>query len=155
MSFTACHTYLYSKHFTVITDHQPLEKNFPQTKRCASPRLRRMLIRTHGYDFTVKHRLGTTVVDALSRAVNPFNKKPSLENALIQPLLKSISCTLPRTSKFRQQKIMHALYGLATIIKGSWPATIQEVPVVDHTKEVLSLFGCPRTRVSDNGPQFR
>jgi hypothetical protein len=97
------HHYLVGKHFTVITDHQPLEMIFPKPNRCASPRLRRMLIKTHGYDFTVKYREGETMTlaDTLSRAPNPQN----IEEIHLDKCIDGIEMYLLKFSKTKQDQI--------------------------------------------------
>ena len=66
---TRFHTYIYGKHFTVETDHNPLTMIHLKNLTPAPPRLQRMLLRLQQYDVTIKYVPGKdlTIPDALSR----------------------------------------------------------------------------------------
>lgn len=78
------HTYLYGRHFTLITDHQPLNifspsKGLPAT---AAARLQRYAVFLSSYSYEIKYRNTKlhTNADALSRLVNE-QVPPSEEEA--------------------------------------------------------------------------
>lgn len=52
------HLYLYGSHFTVITDHKPLELIFNNPKSNPPARLERWRLRLQPYSFTVKYKAG-------------------------------------------------------------------------------------------------
>jgi hypothetical protein len=61
---------LYGKHFTVESDHKPLEMIHLKNLSAAPQRLQRMLLRIQPYDLTITYRPGKEVLvaDALSRS---------------------------------------------------------------------------------------
>ena len=63
------HNYVYGRHFTVRSDHKPLEMIHLKNLGAAPPRLQRMLLRIHGYDMTIKYKPGKDMLlsDAMSR----------------------------------------------------------------------------------------
>ena len=63
------HTYIYGKHFTIESDHKPLEMITKKTLTSAPARLQRMLLRLQRYDYTIKYVPGKdmTLADSLSR----------------------------------------------------------------------------------------
>lgn len=69
------HTYLYGRHFTVVTDHKPLVMLHQKPIHRAPPRLQCMFLKLTGYDFDLIYRPGTemTLADTLSRLPNPQN----------------------------------------------------------------------------------
>ena len=69
------HTYLYNRHFTVLSDHKPLEMICNKPLKVAPPRLQAMMLAIQDYDFKVKYIPGRDIglADALSRLPNPEN----------------------------------------------------------------------------------
>ena len=69
------HTYLFGKHFTLHSDHKPLEMIWRKPLQSAPPILKRLLVKLQGYDFDVEYKPGSTMVlaDVLSRLPNPNN----------------------------------------------------------------------------------
>jgi hypothetical protein len=66
------HNYLYGHHFTLISDHKPLQHILGETNpvpQMASARLQRWALLLGAYSYTIKHRGGkeNVVADALSR----------------------------------------------------------------------------------------
>ncbi|KAJ8346728.1 hypothetical protein SKAU_G00281290 [Synaphobranchus kaupii] len=69
------HLYLYGSHFTVITDHKPLELNFNSPKSTPPARLERWRLRLQPYSFTVKYKAGKdNPADYMSR--HPVQGEP-------------------------------------------------------------------------------
>ena len=69
------HTYLFGRHFDVITDHRPLVMILNKPITSAPPRLQRMVISLNGYNFNIQHRPGNEnqLADGLSRLPNLQN----------------------------------------------------------------------------------
>ena len=63
------HTYIYGKHFTIESDHKPLEMISSKNLTAAPARLQRMLLRLQRYDYHIIYRPGSLMVlpDSLSR----------------------------------------------------------------------------------------
>ena len=66
------HQYLYGTHFTLYSDHKPLEQLFSKSKQIpamASARIQRWALTLAAYQYTIKHKPGTSMsnADALSR----------------------------------------------------------------------------------------
>lgn len=123
------HHYLYGRRFTVVTDHKPLEVIFKKPLHSAPPRLQRMILKTHGYDFEVLYRPGKQMVlaDALSRM-------PTLTDDT-DIRLDDIQIDMMNFSATKQQDIRehtlddHVLSKLAQIIHEGWPETRQQLPI--------------------------
>ena len=62
-------TYLYGKHFTIESDHKPLEMIAKKNLKAAPARLQRMLLRLQRYDYDIQYVPGKfmTLPDSLSR----------------------------------------------------------------------------------------
>ena len=70
------HQYLYGRHFTIFTDHQPLRRLFSETKSTppmASGRIQRWSLTLSSYEYELKYRKGVDQgnCDALSRLPLP------------------------------------------------------------------------------------
>ena len=64
------HTYIYGKHFTIESDHNPLEMIQQKLLTAAPPRLQRMLIHLQTYDVKITYLPGKEMLlaDSLSRS---------------------------------------------------------------------------------------
>ena len=70
------HLYVYGSHFTVITDHKPLEHIHANPRSRSSARLERWALKLQQYDFTVKYEPGqSNPADYMSR--HPPKSVPS------------------------------------------------------------------------------
>ncbi len=71
------HTYLYGRHFCVVTDHKPLVMLHQKPINKAPPRLQRMFMKLTGYNFDLVYRPGKDMIlaDTLSRLPNPENSE--------------------------------------------------------------------------------
>ena len=70
------HQYLYGTHFTLYSDHKPLERLLSESREVppmASARIQRWSLTLSAYQYTIKHRAGTRMAnaDALSRLPIP------------------------------------------------------------------------------------
>ena len=67
------HDYVYGKHFTVESDHKPLQPIFTKPIANAPPRIQRFRLKLQKYDMTIKFTPGKdlAIADALSRAFLP------------------------------------------------------------------------------------
>ncbi len=69
------HTYVFGKHFTIQSDHKPLEIISRKHLTAAPARLQRMLLRLQRYDYTIEYRPGKEMIlaDSLSRLPSKAN----------------------------------------------------------------------------------
>lgn len=77
--------YLYGRHFTIYTDHQPLTYAF--SRRTKSPRMSRWAHELTFYDYDIKYKLGAHdyVPDLLSRAAADNEDSPQPEDMDVMP----------------------------------------------------------------------
>ena len=121
------HTYIYGKHFTVESDHKPLEMISLKNLTAAPPRLLTMLLKLQGYDMTIKYRPGREMIlaDSLSRAPNKRNASTinlDTKIALVQFSNEKIS-TLQHATK--EDGILSQLFD---IIVTGWPEKQRDLP---------------------------
>ena len=59
------HNYLYGRHFTIESDHQPLSHLFNETKSIpamASARIQRWALTLAAYQYNIRYKLGKTLI---------------------------------------------------------------------------------------------
>ena len=122
------HTFLYGRNFHVITDHRPLVMIVDKPLTSAPPRLQRLLIELHGYNFTITHRPGVEnqLADGLSRLPSPEN------NSIIDLDMRvdMIRFSSERMVRLRQDTQNDpALNQLKEIIIHGWPEQARELPI--------------------------
>ena len=63
------HVYLFGKHFSIHSDHRPLEMISKKNLTAAPARLQRMLLRLQKYDYAIQYKPGSQMIlaDSLSR----------------------------------------------------------------------------------------
>ena len=121
------HTYLYGREFNVITDHRPLVMIANKPIAPAPPRLQRMLIQLHGYNFTMTHRPGSQnqLADGLSRLQSPDNVT-TIDLDLRVDLVRFSTERLDKVrSDTSQDAVLNQL--VETIIAG-WPEDVKDLP---------------------------
>jgi len=123
--------YTYGRHVTVNSDHKPLESILKKSITCASPRLQRMMMRLHKYDFKVHYQQGKSMhlADTLSRAYLASTEHPSGTEFEV---VNNASC-LPMSDE-RVQEIRTATESdealqivKQTILRG-WPDERKDLP---------------------------
>ena len=121
------HTYLYGRHFKVITDHKPLEMIMQKPLVSAPPRLQRMLLKIQGYNFELEYRPGKELViaDALSRLPNEENCE-TVEVDMQVDLVKFHSERLYNIRISTQQDPV--LNELKEVILLGWPEKQKDLP---------------------------
>ena len=121
------HTYLYGREFNVITDHRPLVMIANKPIASAPPRLQRMLIQLHGYNFTMTYRPGSQnqLADGLSRLPSPDNVT-TIDLDLRVDLVRFSTERLDKVrSDTPQDAVLNQL--VETIIAG-WPEDVKDLP---------------------------
>lgn len=147
------HTYIYGKHFTIESDHKPLEMITLKNLSSAPPRLQRMLLEIQGYDVTISYRPGKeiTLADGLSRLPNAEKSKPINLDLRIQ--FVQFGTTMLQQLKEESRKDTD-LSALKEIIVEGWPAKQKELPaplrVYWSFRDQLSVEDC----LILNGPRI-
>ena len=121
------HTFLYGREFNVTTDHRPLVMIANKPIASAPPRLQRMLIQLHEYNFTMTHRPGSQnqLAEGLSRLPSP-NNVTSIDLELRVDL---VSFSTERLDKGRSDTSLDAVLNqlVETIVAG-WPEDVKDLP---------------------------
>ena len=126
------HTYIYGSHFTIISDHKPLEMIQLKNLTSAPPRLQRMLLRLQNYDLQIVYKPGKEMLlsDGLSQLPSSANTHIDLDLQVshVQFSAAKIEELVQETSKDP------ALSALREVIVTGWPDFRKELP--------QSLTGC-------------
>ena len=120
------HTYVYGRHFTIESDHKPLEQIIHKNLVDTPARLQHMIMQLQPYDFILKYRPGKemTLADALSR----YYPQPAPEIPL-DIAIHHTHLTMQHKTAF-QNAIMAdpELQALSQMIIDGWPEDTSEVP---------------------------
>ena len=119
-------TYVYGKHFTVESDHKPLEQIQKKSLASTPPRLQRMMLRLQKYDMNIVYRPGKEMVlaDMLSRLNPTTGPEINLEKSVF-----AVQFTSERLQQLKDEtcKDPHLTALKNTIIKG-WPEKPKDLP---------------------------
>ena len=143
------HLYLYGRHFTILTDHMPLERIFgPKTAiaSLAAMRLQRWAIILSAFDYSIRFVPSKqyAVADALSRLHLPSTL--SGENAIFKVEERLVD-SLPITRK----EISHAtqvdpvLSKVLEFVRHGWPQHVEDIrlkPYFNRRFELSVEQGC-------------
>ena len=135
------HTYLFGKHFTLLSDHKPLEMIWRKPLKNAPPILQRLLVKLQGYDFDVQYKPGCDMVlaDALSRLPNPHNVEEialdiGVGEITIDDIEETVNIDLVNFGSNKQEALKietgkdPTLRALWQIVIHGWPDSILELP---------------------------
>ena len=120
------HTYVFGKHFTVESDHKPLQMIHQKPLTSAPPRLQRMLLRLQQYDFTLVYRPGKEVpiADSLSRSPGNDNTHIALDMQI-----NLIQFTAQRIADVKRETDADStLSQLKRVIGQGWPERMKDLP---------------------------
>ena len=113
------HTYVFGSHFTVETDHKPLENIAQKSLANTPPRLQRLMLRLQRYDIEIRYKPCKEILlsDALSR-LNP-EKGPEIQ---IEQSIFAIQFSPNRIEQLRQETLRDDTLTMLkkTILEG-WP----------------------------------
>jgi hypothetical protein len=123
------HLYVYGSHFTVITDHKPLEQIHANPRSRCSARLERWSLKLQRYDFTVKYQPGkSNAADYMSN--HPLPSSPSNQYSKIadeyisfvaqHATPKAISLDYVKTATVNDPTLQHLTKAIRT---GNWTVT--------------------------------
>ncbi|KAJ0172395.1 hypothetical protein K1T71_001098 [Dendrolimus kikuchii] len=145
---TKHHHYLYGRHFTLRTDHQPLtyilgpNTGIPQT---AAGRLQRWATRLSAYDFTVKYirSADNGPADALSRLPLPHEERFADTISYLNLIEESFPITFKRVAKETEKDAL--LSKIKGYIMFGWPSSVQtdeEKCYFDRKQHLVVELGC-------------
>ena len=145
------HDYLYGRHFTLYSDHKPLQYLLGQSRQIptpASPRIQRWAITLSSYSYTIKHKPGTQLAnaDALSRLPLPDKPKFVPIPADIKILLNHLSDSIikaPQIKTWTDQDPV--LSRVRKLVQTGWSPSIKatELQPYSHCYTELSVIdGC-------------
>ncbi|XP_063953999.1 uncharacterized protein K02A2.6-like [Lytechinus pictus] len=120
------HMYVFGKHFTVESDHKPLQMIHQKPLTSAPPRLQRMLLRLQQYDFNLIYRPGKEVpiADSLSRSPGNDNTHIALDMQI-----NHIQFTEQRIADVKRETDTDStLSQLKCIIGQGWPERMKDLP---------------------------
>ena len=119
------HTFVYSKRFTVESDHKPLEMIHLKNLSAAPHRLQRMLLRIQPYDIGIKYKPGkeVAVADLLSR--QPSSNNESID---FDVQISHVQLSTRRLQQLRDETNSDdELTSLKSIITSGWPETRRQL----------------------------
>ena len=120
-------TYLYGKHFTIESDHKPLEMIYKKNLTAAPARLQRMLLRLQRYDYDIRNVPGRemTLPDSLSR-LPKSSVDPELELNL---KVCYVQFSTPKLAQLRNETDKdQELIILKRFISRGFPDSRREIP---------------------------
>ena len=123
------HTYVYGKHFTVESDHKPLEMIAHKNLSASPPRLQRMLMEIQGYDVRIMYRPGKEMIlaDSLSRLPNKNNDYQIDLDLRVQ----FIQFSDDKLSNLKKASLIDPeLSALRHVIFTGWPDSYKKVPTI-------------------------
>ena len=124
------HHFLYTSHFTLETNQNPLETILAKSLTEATPRLQQLLIRSFPYDFTVRYIKGSTnqLADCLSR-LGCQKDKIELTKLKIHAITKQLHATSDRLNQFCTETAQDEEMALLKhIVQTGWPPEIHDIP---------------------------
>ena len=120
------HTYVFGKHFTVESDHKPLQMIHQKPLTSAPPRLQRMLLRLQQYDFELVYRPGKDVpiADSLSRSPEHDNTHIALDMQI-----NFVQFSAQRIADVKRETDEDpTLSQLKRVIGQGWPERMKDLP---------------------------
>ena len=142
------HKYLFGREFTLVTDHQPLEKLFGGGKPIspmANARIQRWALTLSAYKYSVIHRKGSGIMeaDALSRLPLPDAPREVPQPAEMVFLLESMVMPLDQLQRMTAEDAL--LSKVRLFVWDGWPETASDAtlkPYAARKLELSVLNGC-------------
>ena len=144
------HQYLVGRHFTILSDHKPLQHLFRETSGIpilASARIQRWALILGAYDYTIQYKPGTTHAnaDAFSRLPLPgFPRTVPIpgETTLTLNMLESLPVTADKIQKWTSRD--PTLSKVRLLLSSGWEKTDQPdlAPYQQRQTELSLHNGC-------------
>ena len=145
------HNFLFGRHFSIESDHQPLSYLFNETKgvsQTASSRIQRWALTLSAYHYTIRHKPGTTLsnADALSRLPRPTTTSADCLPGDLVHLIDHLSATPVNAANIKDWTAKVPLLSkVKRYIMVGWPdtqLTEEFKPYRSRWKELSTLDGC-------------
>ena len=145
------HNYLYGRHFTIESDHQPLSHLFSETKgipAMASARIQRWALTLAAYQYNIRYKSGKTLnnADALSRLPRPVTTEDDGVPAELVHLVLHLSSTPISAGHIKHWTMKDpVLSKVLRYLQTGWPSQILDAdlkPFAQRKTELSTLDGC-------------
>ena len=145
------HDYLYSRHFTIESNHQPLSHLFNETKSIpamASARIQRWALTLAAYQYNIRYKSGKTFnnADALSRLPCPITTNSDPVPDELAQLVLHLSSTSINAGVIRSWTAKDlVLSRVLRFIQTGWPDQITDEkfkPFLSRKTEMSVWDGC-------------
>ena len=145
------HNYLYGRHFTIESDHQPLSHLFSETKSIpamASARIQRWALTLAAYQYNIRYKSGKTLnnADALSRLPCPITTNSDRVPDELAQLVLHLSSTSINASVIKSWTAKDpVLSRVLRYIQTGWPDQITDKkfkPFFFRKTELSAWDGC-------------
>ena len=145
------HNYLYGRHFTIESDHQPLSFLFNESKgisQMASSRIQRWALTLGAYHYTIRYKPGSTLsnADALSRLPRSLTTSGDVLPGDLVHLLEHLSTTSVKAENIKEWTAKDpVLSQVKRYTSLGWPDTLlgdEFKPYQSRSHELSILNGC-------------
>jgi hypothetical protein len=145
------HNYLYGRHFTIQSDHQPLSYLFNEQKgipQLASSRIQRWALMLSAYRYSIRYKSGKTLsnADALSRLPQPVSASNSDTPADLELLVNHLSTTCICAANIKEWTSKDPILSqVLRFVLSGWPAKSPNkdfAPYFTKKNELSVLDGC-------------
>ena len=121
------HTYLYGRHFQIVTDHKPLVMIMQKPLTKAPPRLQRMLLKLQGYHFNLEYKPSKEMV--LADTLSGLTSKLNNSTIDLDTRVHTVRFTKERLDIVREEtKKDQSLITMTSTIINGWPDSVKDVP---------------------------
>ena len=145
------HNFLFGRHFSIESDHQPLSYLFSETKgvsQTASSRIQRWALTLGAYHYNIRHKPGATLsnADALSQLPRPATTSGDCLPGDLVHLIDHLSATPVNAANIKDWTAKDPLLSkVKQYIMAGWPETQlgeEFKPYRSRWKELSTLDGC-------------
>jgi len=144
------HQYLCGRHFTILSDHKPLQYLFKESSpmpAMASARIQRWALTLAAYDYKIVYKPGSTHANADMLSRLPLPHTPSEigtlgETVLLMDMLQSVPVTAQQIKQWTDRDPVMSV--VRSFVLNGWPTTTVDVqpedvkPYQNHKTELKS-----------------
>ncbi len=123
--------YTFGRHFTVESDHKPLEMIMKKPLADTPLRLQKMLLKLQKYDLTVTYKKGTElhIADALSRNYQPHTDTDTADDDIQVCTVASLPIAPLRLLEIKTETINDSVLPIVkSFVLNGWPEDKRELP---------------------------